>query len=141
MRFCLQAALKEIMNGQSINRSSMKHSIPARTLRDWMKRLNIKSVFTHHTNGKERAGGSGGGSGGSQGDQEEASLASTSPEPLASPTFGLSPTSLSLIRNGFIQEEEIDDDEGGEEEEGGLRIDEGPGGGVVPMQQIAQVAN
>ena len=22
---------------------------PGRTLRDWMKRLNIKSVFTHHT--------------------------------------------------------------------------------------------
>jgi len=45
----LQHALKEIMNGQSINRSSMKYNIPARTLRDWMKRLNIKSVFTHHT--------------------------------------------------------------------------------------------
>merc|ERR1719330_1586967 len=44
----LQAALKEIMEGQSINRSSMKHNIPARTLRDWMKRLNIKSVFTHN---------------------------------------------------------------------------------------------
>ena len=42
-------ALKEIMNGQSINRSSMKYNIPARTLRDWMKRLNIKSVFTHHS--------------------------------------------------------------------------------------------
>ena len=37
------------MNGQSINRSSMKYNIPARTLRDWMKRLNIKSVFTHHS--------------------------------------------------------------------------------------------
>merc|ERR1719219_1484719 len=45
----LQQALKEIMNGQSINRSSMKYNIPARTLRDWMKRLNIKSVFTHHS--------------------------------------------------------------------------------------------
>merc|ERR1719245_2842946 len=45
----LQLALKEIMNGQSINRSSMKYNIPARTLRDWMKRLNIKSVFTHHS--------------------------------------------------------------------------------------------
>ena len=32
----------------SINRSSMKYNIPARTLRDWMKRLNIKSVFTHN---------------------------------------------------------------------------------------------
>ena len=30
-------------------RSSMKYNIPARTLRDWMKRLNIKSVFTHHS--------------------------------------------------------------------------------------------
>ena len=27
----------------------MKYNIPARTLRDWMKRLNIKSVFTHHS--------------------------------------------------------------------------------------------
>ena len=31
----------------------MKFNIPARTLRDWMRRLNIKSVFTHtQTNGK-----------------------------------------------------------------------------------------
>ena len=37
------------MEGQSINRSSNKFNIPARTLRDWMKRLNIKSVFTHHS--------------------------------------------------------------------------------------------
>jgi hypothetical protein len=37
------------MDGQSINRSSNKFNIPARTLRDWMKRLNIKSVFTHHS--------------------------------------------------------------------------------------------
>jgi len=49
----LQAALKEIMDGQSINRSSMKHNIPARTLRDWMKRYNIKSQFTHHSHGKD----------------------------------------------------------------------------------------
>jgi len=56
----LHAALKEIMEGQSINRSSMKHNIPARTLRDWMKRLNIKSVFTHN---------------------KEGSVGSTSPEP------------------------------------------------------------
>ena len=26
----------------------MKYNIPARTLRDWMKRMNIKSVFTHN---------------------------------------------------------------------------------------------
>ena len=45
----LRQALKEIMAGQSINRSSMKYNIPARTIRDWMKRLNIKSVFTHHS--------------------------------------------------------------------------------------------
>jgi len=152
----LQAALKEIMNGQSINRSSMKHNIPARTLRDWMKRLNIKSVFTHHSsNGKERSG--------SQGTEDE-SLASSSPEPLAltssspeplaltspeqqqalrSPTFGLSPTNLkNLIRNGYNgQEEEIDDDEEAGEE-GGLRIDEGgPGSVGANMAQIAQAAN
>jgi len=60
----LQAALKEIMEGQSINRSSMKHNIPARTLRDWMKRLNIKSVYTHHTN-----------------KDKEGSIGSNSPEP------------------------------------------------------------
>ena len=33
-------------------RSSVKYNIPARTLRDWMKRMNIKSVFTHN-NGSE----------------------------------------------------------------------------------------
>merc|ERR1712109_345100 len=69
----LQLALKEIMNGQSINRSSMKHNIPARTLRDWMKRLNIKSVFTHHSHGKERTG--------SQDATDRDSSASDSPEP------------------------------------------------------------
>ena len=47
--------LQEIMNGQSINRSSMKYNIPARTLRDWMKRLNIKSVFTHHSQKEGRS--------------------------------------------------------------------------------------
>jgi len=60
----LQAALKEIMEGQSINRSSMKHNIPARTLRDWMKRLNIKSVYTHHSS-----------------KDKEGSVGSNSPEP------------------------------------------------------------
>merc|ERR1712001_477948 len=71
----LQAALKEIMGGQSINRSSMKHNIPARTLRDWMKRLNIKSVFTHHSHNKERSN--------SQDGTEDESMSSptTSPEP------------------------------------------------------------
>ena len=52
----LQAALKEIMEGQSINRSSMKHNIPARTLRDWMKRLNIKSVYTHNKDSSSSVG-------------------------------------------------------------------------------------
>ena len=34
----------------------MKYNIPARTLRDWMKRLNIKSVFTHnHSNSSSSA--------------------------------------------------------------------------------------
>ena len=84
----LQAALREIMAGQSINRSSMKHAIPARTLRDWMKRLNITSVFTHaHRNAKAERGGS-------QGVEEE-SVTSNSPEPL------LSPSNLRMIQAGF----------------------------------------
>ena len=66
----LQAALKEIMEGQSINRSSMKYNIPARTLRDWMKRLNIKSVYTHHAKDKD------------------GSIGSTSPEPEINLTLG-----------------------------------------------------
>merc|ERR1711936_1027884 len=87
----LQAALKEIMNGQSINRSSMKHNIPARTLRDWMKRLNIKSVFTHHSHNKERTT--------SQDGIEEESMSSNSPEPrssidLTSPVFGSSTNAM-----------------------------------------------
>ena len=61
----LQQALREIMEGQSINRSSMKFNIPARTLRDWMKRLNIKSVFTHHNNGSNGNSSNGGGGGSS----------------------------------------------------------------------------
>eukprot|EP00088_Acartia_fossae_P038335 TRINITY_DN3971_c0_g1_i4.p1 TRINITY_DN3971_c0_g1~~TRINITY_DN3971_c0_g1_i4.p1 ORF type:complete len:602 (+),score=222.85 TRINITY_DN3971_c0_g1_i4:218-2023(+) len=69
----LQAALKEIMEGQSINRSSMKHNIPARTLRDWMKRLNIKSVYTHNKDGSNNGGG---------GKDCGASVGSSSPEPV-----------------------------------------------------------
>ena len=34
-------------------RSSVKYNIPARTLRDWMKRMNIKSVFTHNNGSSE----------------------------------------------------------------------------------------
>ena len=33
----------------------MKYNIPAMTLRDWMKRLNIKSVFTHHSQKEGRS--------------------------------------------------------------------------------------
>merc|ERR550525_1042917 len=109
----LQAALREIMAGQSINRSSMKHAIPARTLRDWMKRLNITSVFTHaHRNAKA------GERGGSQGVEEE-SLASNSPEPL------LSPTNLRMIQAGFNSSQmEVEE----EEEEEALAIDYGQEG-------------
>ncbi|CAB4068624.1 unnamed protein product [Lepeophtheirus salmonis] len=49
----LQQALKDIMDGKSINRSSNKYNIPPRTLRDWMKRLNIKSAFTYNQSSKE----------------------------------------------------------------------------------------
>lgn len=139
------------MAGQSINRSSMKHAIPARTLRDWMKRLNITSVFTHaHRNGKS------GERGGSQGVEEE-SLASNSPEPL------LSPTNLRMIQAGFkasqmeVEEEEephdyrreeeeeeegrdVKEEEEEKEESSGLRMEE-THKVVNPMQQIAQAAN
>eukprot|EP00091_Calanus_sinicus_P020353 TRINITY_DN5502_c0_g1_i1.p2 TRINITY_DN5502_c0_g1~~TRINITY_DN5502_c0_g1_i1.p2 ORF type:complete len:211 (-),score=46.26 TRINITY_DN5502_c0_g1_i1:676-1308(-) len=139
----LQAALKEIMNGQSINRSSMKHNIPARTLRDWMKRLNIKSVFTHHSHNKERTT--------SQDGTEDESMSSTttSPEPhssidLTSPVFGAStnamftsPQNVSAFPgmkvNPVKDEDEIDDDE-----DRTLKIDEGP---LTNMTQIAQEAN
>jgi len=139
----LQAALKEIMNGQSINRSSMKHNIPARTLRDWMKRLNIKSVFTHHSHNKERST--------SQDGTEDESMSSTttSPEPrssidLTSPVFGAStnamftsPQNISAFpgmkANPVKDEDEIDDDE-----DRTLKIDEGP---LTNLTQIAQEAN
>eukprot|EP00095_Tigriopus_kingsejongensis_P011143 maker-scaffold534_size144770-snap-gene-0.31 protein:Tk11143 transcript:maker-scaffold534_size144770-snap-gene-0.31-mRNA-1 annotation:"PREDICTED: uncharacterized protein LOC100897996" len=51
----LQEALRDIIAGKSINSSSNKFNIPARTLRDWMKRLNIKSVFTHHSQKDSRS--------------------------------------------------------------------------------------
>jgi len=137
----LQAALKEIMNGQSINRSSMKHSIPARTLRDWMKRLNIKSVFTHHSHNKERTT--------SQDGTEEESMSSISPEPhssidLTSPVFGASTNAMftspqngsafpGMMINSVKDEDEIDDDE-----DRTLKIDEGP---LTNLTQIAQEAN
>merc|ERR1719461_2669178 len=137
----LQAALKEIMNGQSINRSSMKHNIPARTLRDWMKRLNIKSVFTHHSHNKERTN--------SHDATDRESSTSESPEPrsldMTSPVFGAgvsfpvnqSPHSGSVFPgmkiNGVKEEDEIDDDE-----PKALRIDENPLGSLT---QIAQEVN
>ena len=130
----LQAALKEIVNGQSINRSSMKHNIPARTLRDWMKRLNIKSVFTHHSHNKERQERSH-----SQEVDQESSGSSGSPDPrssdMTSPVFEAS-TGPSLFSAPTFpgmkmkEEEEIDD-----EEPKPLRIDE------KQMTQIAQKAN
>jgi len=135
----LQAALKEIVNGQSINRSSMKHNIPARTLRDWMKRLNIKSVFTHHSHNKERTASQ-------EADQE--SSASGSPDPrsseLTSPVFEASTGPLLFsspkpifpgmkMAADIKSEEEIDDDEPKP-----LRIDEKS---INAMTQIAQEAN
>merc|ERR1719445_1842231 len=140
----LQAALKEIMNGQSINRSSMKHNIPARTLRDWMKRLNIKSVFTHRSHNKERNG--------SHDATDLESSASGSPEPrssdLSSPVFGASTGEMfssssshtphhgsvfpGMKITGVKDEDEIDDDE-----PKSLRIDENPLGNIT---QIAQEA-
>lgn len=127
----LQQALKEIMEGQSINRSSMKYNIPARTLRDWMKRLNIKSVFTHHSqkdgrtlsadsseynseeNGSETSANGGGGHSGSEqqvnptADTEQANGVAF---PGMTLPFGLSMTST---RSEETEEEEIDDDEEG----------------------------
>ena len=46
----LQQALREIMEGQSINRSSNKFNIPARTLRDEKRCLlgDIHSCFLHN---------------------------------------------------------------------------------------------
>jgi len=104
----LQAALKEIMEGQSINRSSMKHNIPARTLRDWMKRLNIKSVYTHHST-----------------KDKEGSVGSTSPEPdvnlsldrLRNVAFnnGVDPIGTAANTSGDLDDEETN---------GALKIDE-----------------
>merc|ERR1711994_331410 len=127
----LQAALKEIMNGQSINRSSMKH--------------NIKSVFTHHSHGKERTG--------SQDATDRDSSASDSPEPrvsprdVTSPVFGAAVADTAAMfgsghhgtavfpgmKIGVKEDEEIDDDEPKT-----LRIDENPLGSLT---QIAQEAN
>ena len=51
----LQTALKEIMNGQSIRRSSMKHNIPRRTLTYRVKRLKGKERIGSHAPRTARA--------------------------------------------------------------------------------------
>jgi len=143
----LQAALKEIMNGQSINRSSMKHNIPARTLRDWMKRYNIKSQFTHHSHGKDSSRSN------SQEGEEKSHFSPTSE--LGVPLdLGILSSPLTIAQSNAIfsqsssafpgmklnvsatvkQEEEIDDDE-----DRNLEIDEGPL--QNNLTQIAQIAN
>ena len=102
----LQSALREIMEGQSINRSSMKFNIPARTLRDWMKRLNIKSVFTHHppANKEDKVNNaSKGTSDGGSTDCDASSVASTS--------------SSSKKSGEMERDQEEDEDEDEEEEE------------------------
>jgi helix-turn-helix, Psq domain len=134
----LQAALKEIMAGQSINRSSLKHNIPARTLRDWMKRLNIKSVYTHHPRG-----------------EKEGSVGSCSPEPpelsvhlseAGYPGGGYSPVFPGLLRaaaaavvSAAARPTDMDEEEEEEEEEENLKIDEAAGG-PDSFQKIAQAA-
>ena len=89
-------ALQAIVKGQSINKTSNKFSIPARTLRDWMKRLKIKSVFTHHSQGANKANKTEGKDGGNNEDAE----------------------ALNDIEAGIkIEEDEHDQDEEEEEEE------------------------
>ena len=127
----------------------MKHNIPARTLRDWMKRLNIKSVFTHHSHNKER-----GGPPGREGEGDGGSLGSASPDMAeeAQPVnlvynadmaaFPGMEALMARFREGQGAggvgkgevEQEIDDDE-----EHRLRIDETPG--LEAGVQIAQPAS
>ena len=111
-----------------------------------MKRLNIKSVFTHHSHNKERNG--------SHDATDLESSASDSPEPrssdLSSPVFGASTGEMfsgtgsshpphhgsvfpGMKIAGVKDEDEIDDDE-----PKSLRIDESPLGNIT---QIAQEAN
>ena len=141
----LQQALREIMEGQSINRSSNKFNIPARTLRDWMKRLNIKSVFTHHSQNQQpeqqqqeqqEQGKSEEAASSEEGKCEESDKSNSSN--VAFPGMTHSPPSLAdvatnddtsnenigkvekVINDNNEDEEEIDDDE----EEHSLKIDE-----------------
>ena len=130
----LQAALKEIMAGQSINRSSMKHNIPARTLRDWMKRLNIKSVYTHHHNHKGDK--DGGGSVGSCSPEPELSV-NLSEVSLGYPGYPAMFPNLLRAAVGQLHTADLDEEEEEEEEEENLKIDES---GPDSYQKIAQAA-
>lgn len=42
----LWAALMEVSSGESVYKASRKHGVPEKTVRDWMKRLNIQSQFS-----------------------------------------------------------------------------------------------
>lgn len=42
----LWAALTEVNSGESVYKASRKHGVPEKTVRDWMKRLNIQSQFS-----------------------------------------------------------------------------------------------
>jgi hypothetical protein len=115
------------MAGQSINRSSMKHNIPARTLRDWMKRLNIKSIYTHQHSTK--------------GDKD-GSVGSCSPEPELSVNLhevgnypGYAAIFPNLLRAAAAHHTDEDEEEADEEEN--LKIDES---GPDSFQKIAQEA-
>lgn len=41
----LYSALQDVKNGHSIYRAAQRYSIPRKTLRNWMKRLHIKSAY------------------------------------------------------------------------------------------------
>jgi hypothetical protein len=138
----LQAALKEIMAGQSINRSSMKHNIPARTLRDWMKRLNIKSMYTHQHHHSSKGGGDkdGGGSVGSCSPEPELSVHLSEagyPAAYAAMFPSLLRAAAAAHRADIELEEEEEMEEEEEEEEENLKIDESC---PDSFQKIAQPA-
>lgn len=42
----LWATLMEVSSGESVYKASRKHGVPEKTVRDWMKRLNIQSQFS-----------------------------------------------------------------------------------------------
>lgn len=41
----LYSALQDVKNGHSIYRAAQTYNIPRKTLRNWMKRLSIKSQY------------------------------------------------------------------------------------------------